>query len=68
MLIYSNQHQSLWLYMLKLRADSDFVIRNLNRRNSALRSLLVSVDLSSDETFATGSNQRFLRGIMLKES
>ena len=34
-------------------------IRNLNRRNSALQRLLVSVDLSSDEIFATGDRLSF---------
>ena len=33
--------------------------RNLNRRDSALRSSLVSVDLTSDEISATGGRQRF---------
>ena len=34
-------------------------LRNLNRRNSAPRSLLVSVDLTSDEIPSTGGHQRF---------
>ena len=34
-------------------------VRNLNRRDSAQRSSLVSVDLSADETSATGGRQRF---------
>ena len=33
--------------------------RNLNRRNCPLGSLLVSVDLTSDEISATGGRQRF---------
>ena len=33
--------------------------RNLNRRNCPPGSLLVSVDLTSDETSATGGRQRF---------
>ena len=35
--------------------------RNLNRRDSAQRSSLVSVDLTADETPATGSRRRFAR-------
>ena len=38
-------------------------IRNLNRRDSTLWSSLVSVDLTSDETSATGSRQSFAHSV-----
>ena len=37
-----------------------YPIRNLNRRNSALRRLLVSVEFTSDETSRTAGRQRFI--------
>ena len=38
-------------------------VRNLNRRDSTLRSSLVSIDLSPDETSATGGRQSFVQSI-----
>jgi hypothetical protein len=43
-------------------------IRNLNHRNSAQRSLLVSVDLSSDEIFATGDRLSFAHNLNRRNS
>ncbi len=42
--------------------------RNLNHRDSALRSSLVSVDLTSDEIPATGGRQRFALTGRMSES
>ena len=44
-----------------IRQPCSRVSRNLNRRDSAPRSSLVSVELTSDETLATGDRLRFVR-------
>jgi len=48
------------VFVVKSGYLTDIEFRNLNRRNSTLWSLLVSVDLTSDMFFATGECLRFV--------